>query len=997
MKPATCTTAVLPVGTDTVQATYNGDSNHNSGSGSTTQTVNAAQDNTVTSLSSSLNPSQYNQNVTFTATVTDTTSPSTTVNQGTVTFTYSSTTLCSAVPVSSGVAQCNSSGLPIGTDSVNAGYSGGANFNSSSGSLNQTVNKISQTITVTLAPPASASYASLFNVSATASSGLTVAITTSGACSGSGSGSAAIGMTSGTGTCSVMFNQAGNGTYSAAPQVTDTTTATQASSPAAVTSSLNPSAYGQSVNFTATVRNVPNGATPTGTVQFSIDSAPYGTPVPMSGGSAAAGISTLAVGAHTVTATYSGDSNYSANTGTLSGDQVVTTAGAAMTIASSLNPTVYGQSVTFTATINGANGLLKRRNNNRARPMTVTGAVTWSDSNGPLTCTESGTSTTTVASGNPGTATCTTTTLAVNPSDTITGNYSGDANHDTTSATTTQTINASNGNVTVATSGSPSVYGQSVTFTATITGDNGMARRRNGAKPMDVTGSVTWSANTGCSVSTVSGYPGVATCTTATLSVGAADIVTANYSGDSNHNSGSGSVSQEVDAADSTVTVASSLNPSNYGQSVTFTATINGANNLVRGRKNGAKPMDVTGSVTWNVETGCGTTAVTPGNTGTATCTTSSLPAGTTAITATYSGDDNHGGSTGTLSGGQVVNQLTQAITFTTSPPSSATYNTSFTVAATGGASGNPVTFTAAGVCSITGGGTGTATYLMTSGTGTCSVIANQAGSTNYAAAPTLTSGVLALLADQTITVTTPAPATAAKGDSFTIVASASSGLPIEFTSNGQCTNVGAVYTITGIGGTCNEHLSQPGDSNYKWAGHVNETTSSVKAIAPTVSFTGAPATAVYESTFTVTATTNAPTTAVITASGPCSISGNTVTMTAGSQTCILTAKWPAAGIYSAATAKQTTAAKKAVPIITWPTPAPIQHGTSLTATQLDATANYNSAPVPGTFVYVPTYGTFPNVPKPPATCDTLKVTFTPYANGNFTSAKASVCLVVTP
>jgi hypothetical protein len=54
-----------------------------------------------------------------------------------------------------------------------------------------------------------------------------------------------------------------------------------------------------------------------------------------------------------------------------------------------------------------------------------------------------------------------------------------------------------------------------------------------------------------------------------------------------------------------------------------------------------------------------------------------------------------------------------------------------FTVAATGGGSGNPVTFTSSGVCTNVG-----ATYTMTNSTGTCSVIANQAGNMNYSAAP---------------------------------------------------------------------------------------------------------------------------------------------------------------------------------------------------------------------------------------------------------------------
>jgi hypothetical protein len=71
-----------------------------------------------------------------------------------------------------------------------------------------------------------------------------------------------------------------------------------------------------------------------------------------------------------------------------------------------------------------------------------------------------------------------------------------------------------------------------------------------------------------------------------------------------------------------------------------------------------------------------------------------------------------------------------QVIAFTTNPPASAAYKASFTVAANGGASGNPVTFTNAGACSNSG-----ATYTMTNSVGTCSVIANQMGNTNYAPA----------------------------------------------------------------------------------------------------------------------------------------------------------------------------------------------------------------------------------------------------------------------
>ena len=93
-----------------------------------------------------------------------------------------------------------------------------------------------QTITVTQAAPLSEVYGSSFNVAATGGgSGNPVVITTSGVCSGGGNGSATISMTSGTGTCSVFYNQAGGPGYNAAPQVSSNTAAQKANATVNVT------------------------------------------------------------------------------------------------------------------------------------------------------------------------------------------------------------------------------------------------------------------------------------------------------------------------------------------------------------------------------------------------------------------------------------------------------------------------------------------------------------------------------------------------------------------------------------------------------------------------------------------------------------------------------------------------------------------------------------------------------------------------------------------
>ena len=95
--------------------------------------------------------------------------------------------------------------------------------------------------------------------------------------------------------------------YNPATSAVDNQVVNQESTTTTVASSLNPSAFMQSVTFTATVAPTAGPAQPTGTVQFSVDGVAVGGPVTLSGGTAAFTISTLAVGVHTVTAVYTPD------------------------------------------------------------------------------------------------------------------------------------------------------------------------------------------------------------------------------------------------------------------------------------------------------------------------------------------------------------------------------------------------------------------------------------------------------------------------------------------------------------------------------------------------------------------------------------------------------------------------------------------------------------------------------------------------------------------
>jgi outer membrane protein OmpA-like peptidoglycan-associated protein len=115
-----------------------------------------------------------------------------------------------------------------------------------------------------------------------------------------------------------------------------------------ITSSTNPSVYGQSVTFTAAVTTSGSGM-PTGTVTFKDGSTPIGTAT-LSGGVATFTTSGLAAGTHTITATYGGDDSFAGSTSTNT-TQTVGQAVTTTSMTSSANPATPGQAVTFTATV----------------------------------------------------------------------------------------------------------------------------------------------------------------------------------------------------------------------------------------------------------------------------------------------------------------------------------------------------------------------------------------------------------------------------------------------------------------------------------------------------------------------------------------------------------------------------------------------------------------------------------------------------------------------
>ncbi|MBV9927595.1 MAG: carboxypeptidase regulatory-like domain-containing protein [Acidobacteria bacterium] len=412
-----------------------------------------------------------------------------------------------------------------------------------------------------------------------------------------------------------------------------------------------------------------------------------------------------------------------------------------------------------------------------------------------------------------------------------------------------------------------------------------------------------------------------------------------------------------------------------YGGTATLSATLTSAAGPVNGK---SIAFTLNGSPAGTATTDASGVATLP-NVSLAGINAGSYPAG---VGASFAQGGGYLASSGSNS--LTVNRASQTITF--AALGDKTYGDApFDVSATGGASGNPVTFAAVGNC--TSGGTNGATITIT-GAGACTVTASQAGNSNYDAAPDVPQSFNINKASQAITFGALADKTYGDAPFNVSATGGASGNPVTFAATGNCTSGGAngaTITITGAG-ACTVTASQAGNSNYDAAADVPQSFNINKANAvvvvdgyngtydgnphPATGFAygvgGASDVLAPAVTFTYNGNAAQPVSAAV---------YNVVASFAGNAN------------YNPASNTTTVTINKATPTISWNNPADIVYGTALSGTQLNATAS-----VPGSFTYTPAAGAVLNA----GDGQTLHVDFTPTDTTNYTGASKDVVINVT-
>jgi YVTN family beta-propeller protein len=216
---------------------------------------------------------------------------------------------------------------------------------------------------------------------------------------------------------------------------------------------------------------------------------------------------------------------------------------------------------------------------------------------------------------------------------------------------------------------------------------------------------------------------------------------------------------------------------------------------------------------------------------------TATIPGSATpyAIKYSYAGDSQFAAATNT-STTLTVTPATQTITLT-GGPATAAFGSTFAVSATA-TSGLTVTITASGSCTLSGGA-GTGTVTMTSGTGNCVVAANQAGNSNFAAAPQVTSSTAAQKASSTAVISSnsPNPSTSGQAVAVGVKVTGTGGTPTGSVAVTASTGEGCNATLASGAGTCSITFATTGARilTAVYSGDGNFSTSTSAGVTQTV------------------------------------------------------------------------------------------------------------------------------------------------------------------
>ncbi|HZI62642.1 MAG TPA: Ig-like domain repeat protein, partial [Pyrinomonadaceae bacterium] len=398
------------------------------------------------------------------------------------------------------------------------------------------------------------------------------------------------------------------------------------------------SSFGDPVTFTAKIDvTAPGAGSPSGSVVFRDGVTPIGGGT-VTGGFASFTTSTLTPGVHNITAQFI--SSFPGFTGSTSAVLVhtVNKVATTTTLESSLNPSTFGENVTFTSTTEAAGTPVDEgsvtfiEGGTCAAPGTILAGPTPVGTTGPTTGQASFSTSALTAGGH-----------------TITACYTA-TNHADSEGNVLQTVNKRDTLTTVSSSLNPSTFGESVTFTATVVGTGaGAGDPSGGSVQFKIDG-----ANFGAPVALVAGS--ASSGAISSLTAGNHTVEAFFTSADTNFNDSGDELTQTVNKRNTLTTVSSSLNPSTYGQAVTFTATVAGTGAGAGNPSGGTVQFKIDG-----VNFGAPVTLSAGGATSNSI---NSLNAGNHTVEAVFnSSDTNFNNSNDLLDGGQTVNKASLTIT----------------------------------------------------------------------------------------------------------------------------------------------------------------------------------------------------------------------------------------------------------------------------------------------------------------------------------------------